>query len=60
MIESLKSWKTILVLVLSAALAAAVAYQAGGDWLASLIAALASLLGFGVKGASGTPPAVTP
>ena len=56
MIESLKSWKTALVLLLSAALAAAIAWQATGDWVSSLISGLASLLGVGVAGASKLPP----
>uniref|UniRef100_A0A6M3XWY5 Uncharacterized protein n=1 Tax=viral metagenome TaxID=1070528 RepID=A0A6M3XWY5_9ZZZZ len=42
---------TWVVLVLSAVLAGAIAWQATGDWLGALIAALASLLGVGLAGA---------
>ena len=52
MLNALKSWQTALVLALSAALAAFVAWQATGDWVSAMIAGLSSFLGVGVAGAS--------
>lgn len=45
-----------MVLVLSALLAGLISWQATGDWLAAVIAGLASLLGVGVAGAKALGP----